>query len=182
MCWLWIGDLKWYVVWSDGFCWDVSPCDSIGSRAYIIYIIFSLWDYEYIIYRYVINFLLLHTRLNEIPISSTYIRGPDWMSGFVSIHYNTTQTLNRHKLLEHWQFVSAVLRWTLSLLGPVIALFVVGSLVQFRIYGPCDQSEAGTESWFFREFVLKPHYRNIYFYIFIWYNIRIFLDICKHKT
>ena len=65
------------------------------------------------------------------------------MSGFVSIHYNTTQTLNRHKLLEHWQFVSAVLRWTLSLLGPVIALFVVGSLVQFRIYGPVTNQKLG---------------------------------------
>lgn len=41
------------------------------------------------------------------------------------------------------------LRWTLSLLGPVIALFVVGSLVQFRIYGPITaQSYAwGLSHW-----------------------------------
>jgi len=33
-------------------------------------------------------------------------------------------------------FFGGLFLWTLSLLGPVIALFVVGSLVQFRIYGP----------------------------------------------
>ena len=38
---------------------------------------------------------------------------------------------------------TALLRWTLSLLGPVIALFVVGSLVQFRIYGPVTNQNLG---------------------------------------
>eukprot|EP00435_Cladocopium_sp_Y103_P069734 s288_g33.t2 len=45
--------------------------------------------------------------------------------------------------------ISGLFLWTLSLLGPVIALFVVGSLVQFRIYGPVtNQSYAwGLSPW-----------------------------------
>ena len=54
--------------------------------------------------------------------------------------------------LEHdWPkltFCSRFPRWTLSLLGPIIALFVVGSLVQFRIYGPVTNQLLGqVEPW-----------------------------------
>lgn len=94
-----------------------------------------------------IAFVIVHLNQVLMSVQSDIISRVSINFGFTSV--GAFLALGLFVALMLNPLISGLFLWTLSLLGPVIALFVVGSLVQFRIYGPVtNQSYAwGLSPW-----------------------------------